>query len=122
METPPLSATSPLTPTSGRLTMLNFTPGSSWFGLTDHSWSFYTDIGGEIYDIFATISFNPKTNMLFDLRLCFSSTCAQTSSAVGPTTITTPITTTTACDCGTTEPTGTTLTPGTTGTTGFAST
>ena len=23
---------------------------------------------GEIYDIFATISFNPKTNMLFDLR------------------------------------------------------
>ena len=23
----------------------SFTPGSSWFGLTDHSWSFYTDIG-----------------------------------------------------------------------------
>merc|ERR1719342_1274600 len=90
--------------------MFSFTPGSSWFGLTDHSWSFYTDIDGEIYDIFATISFNPKTNMLFDLRLCFSSTCAQTSSAVGMTT--TP--TTTACDCGTTE----TMT----GTTGFAAT
>ena len=25
--------------------MFSFTPGSSWFGLTDHSWSFYTDIG-----------------------------------------------------------------------------
>merc|ERR1712181_127604 len=47
--------------------MFNFAPGSSWFGLTDHSWSFYTDIDGEIYDIFATISFNPKTNILFHL-------------------------------------------------------
>merc|ERR550517_1183416 len=94
--------------------MFTFTPGSSWFGLTDHSWSFYTDIDGEIYDIFATISFNPKTNMLFDLRLCFSSTCAQTSSAVGTTTTAT----TTACDCGTTETTtGTTGTTGTTDTT-----
>merc|ERR1712192_81532 len=95
--------------------MFTFAPGSSWFGLTDHSWSFYTDIDGEIYDIFATISFNPKTNMLFDLRLCFSSTCAQTSSAVGTTTTAT----TTACDCGTTD-----TTTGTTGTTttGFAAT
>merc|ERR550539_615596 len=92
--------------------MFSFTPGSSWFGLTDHSWSFYTDIDGEIYDIFATISFNPKTNMLFDLRLCFSSTCAQTSSAVG---MTTP--TTTACNCGTTGTTGTTETTTATGTT-----
>ena len=25
--------------------MFTFTPGSSWFGLTDHNWSFYTDIG-----------------------------------------------------------------------------
>merc|ERR1719234_722330 len=98
--------------------MFTFAPGSSWFGLTDHNWSFYTDIDGEIYDIFATISFNPKTNMLFDLRLCFSSTCAQTSSAVGTTTTAT----TTACDCGTMDTTtGTTGTTGTT-TTGFAAT
>merc|ERR550539_1549261 len=84
--------------------MFSFTPGSSWFGLTDHSWSFYTDIDGEIYDIFATISFNPKTNMLFDLRLCFSSTCAPTSSAAGTTTLPT----TTTCNCGETTTTGTT--------------
>ena len=28
--------------------MFTFTPGSSWFGLTDHSWSFYTDIGAVV--------------------------------------------------------------------------
>merc|ERR550539_544000 len=96
--------------------MFSFTPGSSWFGLTDHCWSFYTDIDGEIYDIFATISFNPKTNMLFDLRLCFSSTCSPTSSAVGTTTLPT----TTTCNCGETTTTGTTTTAGTT--TGFDTT
>jgi hypothetical protein len=56
---------------------------ASWFGLTDHAWNFYSNLGrqphfyqasflffsdGDVYDVHATISFNPKTNMLFDLR------------------------------------------------------
>ena len=62
-----------------------FSPESSWFGLTSHTWSFLTEIGfylmfflihislyvlsgGDVYNIYATISLNPKTNTLFDLR------------------------------------------------------
>merc|ERR1719264_1891713 len=58
-----------------------FSPESSWFGLTSHTWSFFADIDGDVYDISATISLNPKTNTLFDLRLCFTGTC---SAASGP--------------------------------------
>ena len=69
-----------------------FNADSSFFGLTEHSWTFYTTIGSDeiffatiklqlclypptiinadedVYSIYAEISFNPKTNMLFDLR------------------------------------------------------
>ena len=119
----------------------SFTPGSSWFGLTDHSWSFYTDIGVlllclswfclELFQLFSVVVYcwlttvvvtcdnirrwgnlrhlchnlvQPKDqhalrlevfvffvkchalqilNKICLFRLCFSSTCAQTSSAVG---------------------------------------
>merc|ERR1711872_887065 len=38
-----------------------FSPGSSWFGLTRHTWSFFAEIDGDVYNIHATISLNPKT-------------------------------------------------------------
>merc|ERR1719167_221995 len=42
----------------------------------DHAWSFYAKIDDEVYEIEASIKFDPSTSSLKKLELCFSSTCS----------------------------------------------
>jgi len=44
-------------------------------GDTYHSWTFYADIGGVVNHVGATISFNPTSDTIYNLVLCFQSAC-----------------------------------------------
>merc|ERR1719450_258742 len=52
----------------------------SW---TSHDWSFYADVGGEVYELDASLIFNPTLETVRALSLCFSPTCSQGSSSSG---------------------------------------
>jgi len=44
-------------------------------GETTHAWTFYADIEGDVFKVGATLSFDPTTNSLSHLILCFQSVC-----------------------------------------------
>merc|ERR1711970_1445610 len=50
---------------------------------TTHDWSFYAVIGGEFYELDASLTFNPTLETVQSLTLCFSPTCSKGSSSSG---------------------------------------
>jgi len=60
-------------------------------GLYEYEWIFYANIDDEIQSVWASIKFNPTTEVIYVLVLCFDSTCAaqETVMAASPT----------VCDC-----------------------
>merc|ERR1712013_302522 len=50
---------------------------------TTHDWSFYAAVGGEVYEIDASLTFNPTLETVQSLTLCFSPTCLKGSSSSG---------------------------------------
>merc|ERR1712106_746405 len=60
----------------------------------DFDWTFFSKMDEEVYEVAASITFNPTTEAIPRLKLCFSSTCtASISSVVEPTA------TESICDC-----------------------
>merc|ERR1712029_1082936 len=47
-----------------------------------YSWSFLETVGGETFEIEATIIFDPKDNSVQYLKMCFSSACETTSTCM----------------------------------------
>merc|ERR1712013_583535 len=50
---------------------------------TTHDWSFYAAVGGEVYEIDASLTFNPTLETVQSLTLCFSPACLKGSSSSG---------------------------------------
>lgn len=48
-------------------------------GETSHSWTFYAEIGGSVYNVGATLLFSPATNTLSTLVLCVQAVCTDTA-------------------------------------------
>merc|ERR1712106_102397 len=60
----------------------------------DFDWTFFAKLDEEVYEVAASITFNPTTEAIPRLKLCFSSSCtASISSVVEPTA------TESICDC-----------------------
>jgi len=51
-------------------------------GQVEHTWDFITKIDGMVYDMEATLTFNPSTDEIDTLVICSSSTCASSSSSL----------------------------------------
>merc|ERR1711892_754476 len=63
-------------------------------GLTDFNWTFFAKLDKEVYEVAASISFNPTTEAIPRLKLCFSSSCTASISSVVE-----PAATESICDC-----------------------
>merc|ERR1712123_452730 len=63
-------------------------------GLTEFDWTFFAKLDEEVYEVAASISFNPTTEAIPRLKLCFSSTCTASISSVVE-----PAATESLCDC-----------------------
>merc|ERR1711892_1586737 len=63
-------------------------------GLTDFDWTFFAKLDEEVYEVAASISFNPTTEAIPRLKLCFSSSCTANISSVVE-----PAATESICDC-----------------------
>merc|ERR1712142_1088177 len=50
-------------------------------GKTYKEWSFYSNIGGQLYQVEASLVFNPTEQTIASLTLCFSQTCSPRSSS-----------------------------------------
>merc|ERR1711915_715181 len=50
---------------------------------TNNGWSFYANIGGDVYSIDANLNFNPTEETISDLTLCLTPTCFAGSSSSG---------------------------------------
>merc|ERR1712106_137753 len=63
-------------------------------GLTEFDWTFFSKMDEEVYEVAASITFNPTTEAIPRLKLCFSSTCTTSISSVVE-----PAATESICDC-----------------------
>merc|ERR1711892_1541917 len=63
-------------------------------GLTDFDWTFFSKLDEEVYEVAASITFNPTTEAIPRLKLCFSSSCTASISSVVE-----PAATESICDC-----------------------
>merc|ERR1711892_705617 len=51
-------------------------------GLTEFEWTFFAKLDEEVHEVAASITFNPTTEAIPRLKLCFSSTCTASISSV----------------------------------------
>merc|ERR1712106_459778 len=63
-------------------------------GFTEFDWTFFSKMDEEVYEVAASITFNPTTEAIPRLKLCFSSTCTASISSVVE-----PAATESICDC-----------------------
>merc|ERR1711892_365483 len=50
---------------------------------TSHDWTFYASVGGDVYELDASLTFDPTLETVSSLTLCFSPTCSLGSSSSG---------------------------------------
>jgi len=67
-------------------------------GVVDYNWVFFAKIDDEVYEVDATIKFNPTTEAIPRLVLCFSSTCSAVASSAVTETVS-AASTSSLCDC-----------------------
>merc|ERR1711892_1239455 len=63
-------------------------------GLTEFDWTFFSKLDEEVYEVSASITFNPTSEAIPRLKLCFPSTCTKSISPVVESAATESI-----CDC-----------------------
>merc|ERR1712215_41492 len=73
--------------------------GAVVIGVMDYNWVFFAKIDDEVYEVDATIKFNPTTEANPRLVLCFSSTCSAIVSSAAITETVSAASTSSLCDC-----------------------
>merc|ERR1711892_104509 len=63
-------------------------------GLTEFDWTFFAKLDEEVHEVAASITFNPTTEAIPRLKLCFSSSCTASISSLLE-----PAATESICDC-----------------------